>query len=142
MSGKVSSLQASQAAGSAGLAGFARSLSASWRTVLPRFLLAFVGLGLVWVVAAPLYASLLVIAATPFRPLLERSPGVTYEARGGKVVALRPLVVQQGTQAPKSATVQQGLWNGAVTFNVALLAAAILTTPGWRRRERGRAIAI
>jgi hypothetical protein len=38
--------------------------------------------------------------------------------------------------------VRQGLWDGRVTFAPALLAAALLATPGWTPLRRGRSLAI
>ena len=110
-----------------------------WRALLGRFVAIFAGLSLVWVLVAPLYASLLAGVAAVVAPALGDSTDRGWQAEGTRIVVLRPAADPLGRG---SMMVRQGLWDGRVTFTPALLAAALLATPGWSPGRRGRSLAI
>jgi len=91
------------------LAGFVRSLRATWRPVLLRFALAFALLALLWLAVAPAYAFLLATLGKPLIPLLEATPGTRYLVEGSTIVADRrtPLPHQQ-----EVVTFSRKLWDG------------------------------
>lgn len=96
-------------------------------------------LALLWLALAPAYAHLLATLARPLIPVLEATPGTRYRVEGATIVAARriPLPEQQ-----EVVTVNRRLWDGAADYNVALLAALLLATPGWSRRQLGRVLAV
>jgi hypothetical protein len=120
------------------LAGFVQSLRATWRSVLLRFVLAFALLALLWLTIAPAYAFLLATLGKPLIPLLEATPGTRYLVEGSTIVAARRIPVPQQREV---VTFSRKLWDGAADYNVALLVALLLATPGWSWRQRGRALA-
>ena len=93
------------------MVGFVGSLSATWRTLLLRFALAFVVLALAWW-ARDLGAD----SGTGWKPT--RS------------------FFDPATNGPLLFRVE--LWNGYASYDLILLAALILATPGWSLRQRGR----
>jgi hypothetical protein len=120
------------------LAGFVRSLRATWRPVLLRFALAFALLALLWLAVAPAYAFLLATLGKPLIPLLEATSGTRYLVEGSTIVAARRIPLPEKQEVM---TIQRKLWDGAADYNVALLVALLLATPGWSWRQRGRALA-
>jgi hypothetical protein len=150
MSGKSSFSSSSPASGSAGLAGFAQSLRATWRTFLLRFALAFVLMAFAWVgwpgasgsgwlALGPAYAHLLVILARPLIPVIETTPVPTYWVEGATVWTTRSFF-DPATRRPVVFRVE--IWKGYASYDLILLAALILATPGWSLRERGRLLAL
>jgi hypothetical protein len=121
------------------LAGFVQSLRATWRPVLFRFVAAFGLLALLWLAVAPTYASLLAVLARPLIPLVE----ATRETPATRSRAPRssPSGRFRSLSRGEVVTIRRNLWDGAGDYNVALLAALLLATPGWSWRQRGRALA-
>ncbi len=123
--------------GSAGLPGFIQSLRGRWRGALLRFAASFALLALLWLALAPLYAHLLATVARPFIPILEATSGSRYRVDGSTIVAARRIPLPEKQEV---VTIQRTLWDGAADYNVALLTALLLATPGWSWRQRGRAV--
>jgi hypothetical protein len=121
------------------LGGFARRLETDWLRVLGRFVASFAGLLVVWTLAAPVYAALLAAIGGLVAPSIERTPAAAWRAEGTRVVALRP-IADPGGGTP--ITLRQGIWDARTTFSPALLAAALVATPGWTAARRRRALAI
>src|SRR5262245_12768894 len=123
MPGKPSSSSSSAPAGSPGLAGFARSLSATWRRTLPRLVACVIATALLWVVVAPLYAHGLALLGAALSPLLESTPDARYVVDGARVLVRRP------TWLPKLQRVQPlnwPVWVPAANYGPPLLSALIL----------------
>jgi hypothetical protein len=118
---------------------FVRSLRATWRTFLLRFALAFVVLALGWMVIAPAYAHMLATLGRPLIPVLETRPGTIYSVEGAKVYARRS-IPDPGTR--RTATFKFELWRGYASYDLILLAALILATPGWSLRQRSRLLGL
>jgi SEC-C motif-containing protein len=121
------------------LAGFVQSLSATWRILLLRFALAFVVLAIAWWALAPAYAQLLAMLGRPLIPVLEHVPGTTYWVEDATVWTTRSLF-DPATQRPQVFKVE--LWKGYASYDLILLAALILATPGWSLRQRGRLLGL
>jgi SEC-C motif-containing protein len=121
------------------LAGFGRSLRASWRPVLLRFALAYGLLALGWLVLAPAYAHLLASLGRPLIPVLESTPRSTYTVERARVVAVRRVPEPGGERVMLLA---QELWRGYANYDLVLLAALILATPGWSLRQRSRLLGL
>ncbi len=130
-------MPSSPPAGSAGLAGFVRSLRATWRSVLLRLAGGFVVLALLWWAIAPVYASLFAAVASPLIPVLEATSGTRYLVEGATVVAARRIPLPQQREI---VTIRRKLWDASADYNLALLAALLLATPGWTWRQRVRAM--
>jgi hypothetical protein len=139
MPGNWSSSSSSAPAGSPGLAGFARSLRATWPRTLPRLLACLIATALLWALVAPLYASGLAAIGRALSPWLESSPDTLYVVDGAQVLVQRPtwLPKQQRTMP-----LNWPVWLPAANYGPPLLAALILAAPGWSWRRRGRALAI
>ena len=138
-SGRSSFLSSSAASGSGGLDGFVRSLRATWRIFLLRFALAFVALALVWWALAPAYAHLLMVLGRPLIPVIEHTAGTSYWVEGATVWTTRSFF---DPAAQKRAIFQVELWKGYACYDLILLAAVILATPGWSLRQRGRLLGL
>jgi hypothetical protein len=69
------------------LAGFARSLRATWPRALLRFLTSLAAVSLLWVVSGPVYAAGLGVIGRAFIPVLEGAPGTRYGVENGRLVA-------------------------------------------------------
>ena len=123
--------------GSAGLLGFIQSLRGNWRGSLLRFAASFALLALLWLALAPLYVHLLATVARPLIPILEATSGSRYRVEGSTIVAARRIPLPEKQEV---VTVRRTLWDGAADYNVALLTALLLATPGWSWRQRGRAL--
>jgi hypothetical protein len=121
------------------LAGFVRSLSATWRIFLLRFTLAFVLLALGWWILAPAYAHLLVMLGRPLIPVIEHGAGTTYWVEGATAWTSRS-AFDPATQ--KLEIFKFELWRGYASYDLILLAAGILATPGWSLRQRGRLLGL
>jgi len=121
------------------LAAFARSLRGSWRPFLLRFALAYGVLALGWLALAPAYAHLLASLGRPLIPVLESTPRSTYSVERARVVAVR-WVPEPGSQ--RIMVVAQELWRGYASYDLVLLAALILATPGWSLRQRSRLLGL
>ena len=121
------------------MAGFVGSLSATWRTFLLRFALAFVVLALAWWALAPAYAYLLMGLARAVAPVVETSAETRYAVESASVLTTRTFF-DPATQRPLFFRVE--LWNGYASYDLILIAALILVTPGWSLRQRGRLLAI
>ena len=92
---------------------------------------------LAWIAVAPVHAHALALIGRPLMSLLERDPATRYEVAGNRLMAHRRVwLPRQQTLAP----VTQPLWVGAQHFGLPLLAALIVSTPGWSWRKRGRAL--
>ena len=87
---------------------------------------------------APGYAHLLATLARPLMPMLESSPGTRYLVEGTAVIAERPFMRRADERVD---TIRQSLRDMRAHYAPTLLAALILTTPGWSWRRRGRALA-
>jgi len=118
---------------------FVRSLRATWRTFLLRFALAFVVLAFGWLALAPAYAHMLAMLGRPLIPVLETRPGTTYSVEGAKVYAVRSMP-DPGSR--RTATFKYELWRGYANYDLILLAALILATPGWSLRQRSRLLGL
>jgi hypothetical protein len=116
----------------------ARALETAQLRSLGRFVASFAALSLLWWLVAPLYASLLAAIASAIAPMIERSAGARWEIEIARVVVLRPIPDPLGG----TMTLRQGVWDGTLTFTPALLAAALLATPGWNGGQRRRVLAI
>src|ERR1700675_4454163 len=139
MRGNFSSSSSSPPAGSAGLPGFARAVSARWPSVLVRMVGCLVGVSLLWAVGAPVYATGLATIGRALIPFLESAPDTRYTVEGGNVLAHRPVwLPKQQRMAP----LVQPLWSASANYGVPLLAALILATPGWSLGRRWRAMGI
>jgi hypothetical protein len=139
MPGKPSSFSSSAPAGSRGLAGFARSLRATWPRTLPRLLACLIATALLWAAVAPVYANGLAAIGRALSPLLESSPDTRYVVDGAHVLVQRP------TWLPKQQRMMPlnwPVWLPAANYGPPLLTALILAAPGWSWRRRGRALAI
>lgn len=121
------------------MAGFVQSLSATWRILLLRFALAFVVLAVAWWALAPTYAQLLVMLGRPLIPVLEYVPGTTYWVEDATVWTTRS-VFDPATRRPTVFKVE--LWKGYSSYDLILLTALILATPGWSLRQRGRLLGL
>jgi hypothetical protein len=139
MSGKPSSSPSSPPAGSAGLAGFVRSLRTTWRRVLLRFVASFIVSAALWAGVAAPYASLLASLARPLIPLLERASGTRYLVDGSTIVAVRPIVIGQ---YHKNVVHLEPLWDPGKNYGLMLLVALVLATPGWSHRRRGQGLGV
>src|SRR5262245_5259043 len=139
MSGRFSSSSSSAPSGSAGLPGFVRSLSATWRTFLLRLALAFAVLALGWWAIAPAYAHMLMVLGRPLIPVLEHTPGTTYWVEGATVWTTRSFIDSAGG---KPAIFKVEIWKGYASYDLILLAAAIIATPGWSLRQRARLLGL
>ena len=120
------------------MAGFVQSLSATWRIFLLRFVLAFVLLALVWWPLAPAYAHLLIMLGRPVFPMIE-SPAETYWVEGAQIWATRS-VFDPATGRPLKLKAE--LWRGYASYDLILLFALILATPGWSLHQRGRLLGL
>ncbi len=87
---------------------------------------------------APVYASLLAAVASPLAPVLEATSGTRYLVEGATVVAARRIPLPQQQEI---VTIRRKLWDASADYNLALLAALLLATPGWTWRQRGRVMA-
>lgn len=94
-------------------------------------------LALLWLAIAPLYAHLLATVGRSMIPVLEGTPGTRYLVNGSLIVAVRPISLP----AQEATTIRRRLWAATSDYNVALLAALVLATPGWTLRQRFRALA-
>jgi hypothetical protein len=121
------------------LGGFVRSLSATWRIFLLRFALAFLVLGLGWWLLAHNYAHLLALLGRPFVPFIERQAETIYRVEGATILATRSLT-DPATQKPVQFEFE--LWKGYASYDVILLVALIVATPGWPLARRVRLIGI
>jgi hypothetical protein len=139
MSGRSSSSSSLGLSGSAGLAGFVGSLNATWRTFLLRFALAFVVLAVGWWALAPAYARVLMALGRPLMPVLEASADTRYWVQDATVWTTRSFL-DPATQQPLVFRVE--LWKGYASYDLILLAALILATPGWSLRQRGRLLVL
>ncbi len=99
--------------------------------------MAFALLAYLWLATAPLYAHLLATVGRSMIPVLEKTPGTRYLVHGSMIVAVRPISLP----AQEVVTIRRGLWTAASDYNVVLLAALFLATPGWTLRQRFRALA-
>jgi hypothetical protein len=122
------------------LPGFVQSLSATWRIFLLRFALAFVVLALGWWALAPLYAHLLVMLGRPVIRMIENVPGTTYWVEDATIWTTRSFFDPATPERP--ATFKMELWRGYANYDLILLAALILATPGWSLRQRGRLLGL
>lgn len=98
----------------------------------------FAALSLLWPLVAPLYAALLGAIASLIAPMIERSANARWETEMARVLVLRSIPDPHGG----AMTLRQGVWDGTLTFTPALLAAALITTPGWSGAQRRRVLAI
>jgi hypothetical protein len=121
------------------LAGFVGSLSATWRTFLLRLFLTLVVLGLGWWRFAPDYAQLLMLLGRPVIPLIERGVEAPYRVDGATIVVTRS-VLDPTLQKP--VTYEFDLWKGYASYDLILLAALIVATPGWSLRQRVRLLGL
>lgn len=121
----------------AGLAEFVRSLRATWRSFLLRFVGGFVLSVLLWAAVAPVYASLLAAMARPLIPVLERARGTRYLVEGSTIVAVRPILLPQQRGLVER---REPLWVPDQNYGLVLIAALVLATPGWSLRRRARAL--
>ena len=121
------------------MAGFVWSLRATWRPFVLQLVAAFAILALVWWALAPVYASLLAAMARPLIPLVEATSGTRYLVEGSTIVAARRIPIPEQREV---VTLRRRLWVATADYNVALLAALVLATPGWSWRQRGRALGI
>jgi len=121
------------------LAGFVQSLSATWRIFLLRFALAFIVLALAWWALAPVYAQFLAMLGRPLIPAIENTAGTTYWVEGGTVYTKRSFF-DPATQRPLNFKVE--IWKGYSSYDLILLSALILATPGWTLRQRGRLLGL
>ena len=103
-----------------------------------RFAVAFASLALLWIAFAPAYAHLFTAMARPLIPWIESVKGTHYLVEGTKIVAERPILMRQ----PEEVTaIRQPLRDTSGDYNVALLAALLLATPGWSWRQLSRTLA-
>jgi len=72
-------------------------------------------------------------------PVIETTPVTTYWVEGATVWTTRSFF-DPATQRPVVYRVE--LWKGNASYDLILLAALILATPGWSLRERGRLLAL
>src|SRR5262245_41926457 len=101
MPGKPSSSSSSAPAGSSGLAGFARSLRATWPRTLLRLIVCLVLTALGWAAVAPPFAHGLALIGGALTPLLESSPDTRYVVDGARVLVQRPTwLPKQGRTMP------------------------------------------
>jgi hypothetical protein len=121
------------------LVGFVQSLRAVWRVFLLRFALAFVVLALGWWALAPAYAHLLAVLGRPLIPVIEHAAGTTYWVEGATIWTTRSFF-DPATQRPLRFKFE--LWKGYSSYDLLLLAALILATPGWSLRQRGRLLGL
>jgi hypothetical protein len=123
----------------AGLAEFVRSLRATWRSFLLRFVGGFVLSVLLWAAVAPVYASLLATLARPLIPRIERARATHYLVQGSTIVAVRPILLPQQRGLVER---REPLWVPDQNYGLVLLAALVLATPGWSLRQRGRILGV
>jgi hypothetical protein len=121
------------------LAGFVQSLSATWRILLLRFALAFVVLAIAWWALAPAYAELFATLGRPLIPVLESSTETTYSVEGATVWARRSFF--DPTTKQPTVFINE-LWKGYNSYDLILLTALILATPGWPLRQRVRLLGV
>jgi hypothetical protein len=121
------------------LVEFAQSLRATWRVFLLRFVLAFAVLALAWWALAPAYAHLFATLGRLLIPATESVAGTTYWVEGATIWTTRSLL-DPATQHPQPFKGQ--LWKGYNSYDLILLAALILATPGWSLRQRGRLLGL
>ena len=129
--------------GSAGLPGFGQSLRGNWRGALLRFAATFALLGLLWPALAPGYAHLLATVARPLIPILEATSGSRYRVDGATIVATRRIPLPEKQEVATIHTEfwhEAEFWDAAADYNVALLTALLIATPGWSWRQRARAL--
>ncbi len=100
----------------------------------------FVGVSVLWVVVAPVYARGLGLIGQALMPVLEAAPGTRYVVEGGgRLLAERPTWLPQ---QKRMSLLNWPIWQPAANYGVPLLAALILATPGWSWRRCGRALAV
>jgi hypothetical protein len=122
------------------LVGFVRSLSATWRRFLLRFALVFIALAIAWSwVLAPVYAQFLAMLGRPVIPAIENTAGTTYWVEGATVYTKRSFV---DPTAPRPIEFKIEIWRGYSSYDLILLTALILATPGWSLRQRGRLVGL
>jgi len=76
--------------------------------------------------------------ARPLIPWIESAPDTRYLVEGTKIVAERPVLMRRSSEVT---AIQQPLRDASGDYDVALLAALLLATPGWSRRRLGRIVA-
>jgi len=96
-------------------------------------------LAFAWLALAPIYAHLFGMLGRLLIPVLEGSPGTTYTVEGATVWAMRS-IPDPGTQ--RVATFRVEVWKGYPNYDLILLAALILATPGWSLRQRSRLLGL
>ena len=96
-------------------------------------------LGLGWWRFAPDYAQLLILLGRPFIPLIERGADAPYRIDGATILVTRSVM---DPTMRKPVTFEFELWKGYASYDLILLAALIIATPGWSLRQRGRFLAL
>lgn len=79
------------------------------------------------------------LLGSPVIPLIERGAEAPYRIDGATILVTRS-VVDPTMQKP--VTFEFELWKGYASYDLILLAALIVATPGWSLRQRGRLLAI
>jgi hypothetical protein len=72
-------------------------------------------------------------------PMTESGAGTTYRVEGASIWTTRS-VFDPATQKPVLFKLE--LWKGNASYDLILLAALILATPGWSLRQRGRLLGV
>jgi hypothetical protein len=121
------------------LGGFVQALSAAWRIALLRFALALIALVGAWWYLAPPYAHLLTWMARPLLPVTEQRAETTYWVEGATVYTIVSFL-DPGTQ--QRLNFKAEIWKGYASYDLILLMALIVATPGWSLRQRGRLLGL
>lgn len=82
------------------MAGFARSLRATWPRALLRFLASLAAVSLLWGVSGPVYAAGLGVIGRALIPVREGAPGTRYGVENGRLVAYRPIWLPKQKRRP------------------------------------------
>jgi hypothetical protein len=98
-----------------------------------------VATAVLWALVAPLYAGGLAALGRALSPLLESSPDVRYLVDGAGVLVQRPTWLPR---QQRMLSLNWPLWLPAANYGPPLLAALVLSAPGWSWRRRGRSLAL
>jgi hypothetical protein len=79
------------------------------------------------------------VMGRPLIPVTESTAGATYRVEGASIWTTRS-VLDPATQKPMLFKLE--LWKGNASYDLVLLAAVILASPGWSPRQRGRLLGL
>jgi hypothetical protein len=92
-----------------------------------------------WWLLAPVYAHVLVALGRPLIPVIEHGPKTTYWVEGATIWTLRSVPNPETKQVE---SFRYELWKGYNSYDLILLAAAIVATPGWSLQQRGKLLGL